>query len=67
MTPTSDGGYIIATACTPFLLGEGSNNAFVLKTDSSGKMQWSKTHGGSGIDFFSLCNPNAGKSFNSPS
>ena len=38
MTQTSDGGYVIAGACTVFLLGEGSNNAFVLKTDSSGKM-----------------------------
>ena len=52
MSQTSDGGYVIAGACTPFLLGEGSNNAFVLKTDSSGKMLWSKTYGGSGIDFF---------------
>ena len=52
MTQTNDGGYVIAGACTPYLLGQGSNNAFVVKTDSSGKMQWSKTYGGSGIDFF---------------
>ena len=52
MIQTSDGGYLIVGACTPFLVGEGSNNAFALKTDSSGKMQWSKTYGGSGIDFF---------------
>jgi parallel beta-helix repeat protein len=52
MIETRDGGYIIVGACTPYLSGEGSNNGFALKTDSSGKVQWSKIYGGSGIDFF---------------
>jgi hypothetical protein len=45
---TSDGGYIIAGVTDSFGIGSynGSYNVYLVKTDSSGKMQWQRTYGG---------------------
>ncbi len=46
---TSDGGYIVAG--WTFSYGPGAvGNAWLVKTDSSGNMQWQKPFGGTGVD-----------------
>ncbi|MBI2967833.1 MAG: PKD domain-containing protein, partial [Bacteroidetes bacterium] len=52
---TSDGGYIFAGHCTSF--GAGGWDAYVVKTDNAGVMQWEKTYGGGGTDFSSYIEP----------
>jgi len=48
LAETSDGGYALAgwTNST----GDGSNAAWLVKTDANGTMQWNKTYGGTGDD-----------------
>ncbi|MGD0029356.1 MAG: hypothetical protein ABSC91_10510 [Candidatus Bathyarchaeia archaeon] len=44
-----DGGYVIAGSTVSF--GAGGEDVYLVKTDSSGIMQWSRTYGGAGLDW----------------
>jgi uncharacterized delta-60 repeat protein len=46
---SSDGGYVVAGETLSF--GAGSFDFYVVKLDSSGNVEWTKTIGGSGWDF----------------
>lgn len=47
---TSDGGYIIAGITVP--LFTGNPDAWLIKTDSNGNIEWDKTFGGANLDIF---------------
>jgi predicted secreted protein len=49
---TSDDGYIVAGETTSF--GAGNRDFWILKMDSSGNIQWQKTHGGTNNDSTTL-------------
>ncbi|MBL4625585.1 MAG: T9SS type A sorting domain-containing protein [Flavobacteriales bacterium] len=46
---TSDGGYIITGATGSF--GYGQSDVYLLKIDSAGAYQWSRSYGGSNVDW----------------
>src|SRR5260221_986465 len=46
---TSDGGYVVAGTTQSF--GTLTYDAWVLKLDGSGHVNWQKTYGGGGYDF----------------
>lgn len=46
--PTMDGGFIMASNTKTF--GSGLWDAWLIKTDAVGNLEWSETYGGSGID-----------------
>jgi hypothetical protein len=51
LVQTSDGGYAIAGSTLSF--GGGGYDSWLVKTDASGNMQWSKTYGGTSWDMTS--------------
>ena len=48
MKQTADGGYIITGYISNY--GAGDDDYYLLKTDASGNIQWTKTYGGGGGD-----------------
>lgn len=47
---TSDGGYILTGYRKPFIFGE-ITDLWLIKTDSAGELEWSKTHGAENPDW----------------
>ena len=47
---TSDGGYIVAGETNSS--GAGDSDAWLLKLNENGTIQWQKTYGGAGYDYF---------------
>lgn len=52
---TNENGYVMAGSTTGS--GAGEKDAYLIKTDSSGNLLWSKTYGGEQIDEFIRCKP----------
>ncbi len=45
IAPTSDGGYLVSGSTSSY--GAGLDDAWILKLDAAGNLQWQKTYGGS--------------------
>jgi hypothetical protein len=45
----SDGGYVVAGATYSF--GAGSNDAWIMKLDENGVVDWQKAYGGTGVEY----------------
>lgn len=52
---TEDDGYALLGNTASF--GAGSNDAWLIKTDASGKAQWNKTYGGTGAEYGQCIEP----------
>jgi hypothetical protein len=46
---TSDGGYVVAGATYSF--GAGGNDAWIMKLDENGVVEWQKAYGGTGVEY----------------
>ena len=59
ISPTSDGGYIIAGYTNSndgdVTGNHGGNDCWIVKLDTSGNLQWQKTFGGTGEDYANHC------------
>jgi len=55
ITPTKDGGYIVAGWTSSF--GNGGGDVYLIKIDKNGNKIWQKTYGGSGIDIANAITP----------
>jgi len=47
---SNDGGYIIAGYTTSFSFGGGDSETYLVKTDASGNLEWSKIYGDNGTE-----------------
>jgi hypothetical protein len=48
-----DDGYIVAGASSSF--GQGSHDAYLMKTDANGDLLWARVYGGDDVDIFMSC------------
>lgn len=51
LTPTMDGGYLMAGTSYSDFLGAGAPNLYAVKTDASGNIKWQRVYGGDGEEY----------------